>query len=815
MRKFLRRCSAATVLFIAPIAFGAPPPRDQVKWLVTPIHRGTPLPPSVAAAGARLLMSYPDVDVLALPAVAREHVGRLLENFEITELDELIRTPRRNIDPRIERAPRAPFEAGLFLLQFTVPPIPAWQAQLRDSQIITVDTLPERSIIVVASESEIAHLEQLPWLQYVGPYLPEYKFAPVGAAEEDEFLIQIANTPRSQATIARIRDRVGAFLAESPYDRQTIVHVKTKLSTAQELLSDPFVLGIEKFTPQSASDERQALSVTGATTPVNGDYLQWLAQRGITPNQLTSSGIVVDVADTGLDVGCISGTGHPDLFGRKAYLKAYGSLSVGTDSLRHGTVVAGIVGGNPVAGITMSGAATSGTGMKDSDSMGSFYYGLGVAPGVRVASTQMMGSNFEGTVADWTRSAVSSRCNTPAALCTDTAALCRAVVQNHSHNEYDSVGSNAGKYTLKAREFDISVRNADRSMGVPLAITIAAGNYAQYSTDPTTLVMASATAKNVIAVGAAESARDTIPTACQNGSLPGNSNPLLRNAAGGYDVLAYSSRRGTLDGRIKPDFIAPATLVTGPRPHVVGGGTYCFSVATDPNYPEYHGASGTSWAAPVGAGAIALLRYQYGALSPAMYKAMLVGGARSITGKPDRQTNGTVTAWPNAQQGFGVISLADLLTSTPAKSWNDQGTVLTQGQIYERTVTVSDPSRPVRIALVWTDKEASPEAPITLVNNLDLMSYGPDKPRFLGNYTDASGFSRSYTACVPPCTSPTDVRNNVEVININPTRFSDPANRTFTVRVTAASLNGIAVPGQSGGANNQDFALFVLNGTMN
>jgi hypothetical protein len=77
------------------------------------------------------------------------------------------------------------------------------------------------------------------------------------------------------------------------------------------------------------------------------------------------------------------------------------------------------------------------------------------------------------------------------------------------------------------------------------------------------------------------------------------------------------------------------------------------------------------------------------------------------------------------------------------------------------------------------------------------------------------GYSQM-TACpiAGVCGTPSDVRNNVEIININPSRWTDPANRTFTVRVTATTLNGVGVPGQSGGANHQDFALFVMNGTM-
>lgn len=65
----------------------------------------------------------------------------------------------------------------------------------------------------------------------------------------------------------------------------------------------------------------------------------------------------------------------------------------------------------------------------------------------------------------------------------------------------------------------------------------------------------------------------------------------------------------------------------------------------------------------------------------------------------------------------------------------------------------------------------------------------------------------------PSCGYPADGANNVEMLN-DPALFGTIANRTFTLSVTASLLNGVGVPGASGGANNQDFALFVINGSL-
>ena|SRR5687768_12667126 len=116
----------------------------------------------------------------------------------------------------------------------------------------------------------------------------------------------------------------------------------------------------------------------------------------------------------------------------------------------------------------------------------------------------------------------------------------------------------------------------------------------------------------------------------------------------------------------------------------------------------------------------------------------------------------------------------------------------------------------MRIVLAWTDAPASAGAAVTLVNNLNLRTVGPDHYFYQGNTTDSTGYSR-LLAFAPPAA---DSRNNVDVINIKSARWINSQNRTFTIRATPTTLNGQRVPGAGGGANNQDFALFVVNGTL-
>jgi hypothetical protein len=807
------------------------------RFVAIPLsHNNRQLPADVEAEGGfRRLAAYEAMHAFAVPDQAAERVLARLVNagFEICELEDVIHSPVRKIASG--NAFNVMNGNGLYVVQYIAPPTAEWQTAVRQTGVRVIDALPERAMIVAATAGQIRALAAQPFVQYAAPYSADMKSGPVAQPGHQLFTVQVADTPASADYIALLRTRVGGFITESRNGSELMARIQTDLATARALLDDRYVVAVEAFYPPHPSDERQALGVTGVATLTSTmtKYLSWLSARGIVPSNLTNDTwgrkIVIDVADTGVDLGCCShySTAHEDLAGRVVY---HGGTAPRydcnfADNVGHGTVVATIAAGLPTAGQNIAGTATAGTGIRDSDGAGQYYYGMGIAPGARLGNTRIIEGLAQGTVSDWTRIAVTSRCNTPTAACTFTAENCPATVQNHSHNEYGNAGANAGRYTTNAREMDMRVRDANPNDGAavtPLAVSVAAGNYHQDADDYTKMVMAFATAKNVISMGGVETHRTSVTTGCNWSS----SEDINRNSTESFNVLAYMSRRGTLDNRIKPDLVAPATVSFGAQTRLSGPG-YC-TVAGDPNsatypYPQYQGASGTSWAAPVAAGSVALLRYYYDknhafTPSPAMYKAMLVAGARSITGQKDRLETAlqnmlvTVPKWPNAAEGFGVINLTDLITPGVFRDWRDQQYVLTNGQALDFTVSVVDTSKPVRVALAWTDPPAAVDASVTLVNDLDLRATGYSF-RVYGNLTATDGYSTVNPGCGRPvCAYFGDVRNNVEVLNINPSLFADPANRTFTVRVNAPNLQGIGVPGQS--VNSQDFALFVINGDI-
>src|SRR5262249_33633023 len=114
------------------------------------------------------------------------------------------------------------------------------------------------------------------------------------------------------------------------------------------------------------------------------------------------------------------------------------------------------------------------------------------------------------------------------------------------------------------------------------------------------------------------------------------------------------------DNRIKPDLIAPATMVSSTADQYALGKPFCLKDATGMYYID----TGTSFAAPQVTGAAALIDAKFGVTySPAMLKAALIGTAKSVKGGLDRYAGTSLAARPNYAQGWGRLFLDDIIQS--------------------------------------------------------------------------------------------------------------------------------------------------------
>jgi len=241
------------------------------------------------------------------------------------------------------------------------------------------------------------------------------------------------------------------------------------------------------------------------------------------------------------------------------------------------------------------------------------------------------------------------------------------------------------------------------------------------------------TAKNCLTVGASEGNRPTF-TYTWGGSWPDDypADPIFsdRLANDPDGMAAFSSRGPCLDGRYKPDIVAPGTFILSTRSSVAsetGWGVYS-------DYYMYMG--GTSMATPLAAGAAALMREylinKEGFIHPsaALIKAALLNSAEDIS--PGQYGTGAAqevpdSPVPNNVEGWGRLNLEKGVF--PVLPFNilyyDEENSLNTGEYREYKLTVSDSGSPLKVNLVWTDYPGSIPAQGGLVNDLDLQVMDP------------------------------------------------------------------------------------------
>lgn len=224
-------------------------------------------------------------------------------------------------------------------------------------------------------------------------------------------------------------------------------------------------------------------------------------------------------------------------------------------------------------------------------------------------------------------------------------------------------------------------------------------------------VASPALSKNVVAVGASLSERDT---------------SFNRN-----HVAYFSSWGPTFDGRIKPDVLAPGRRVVS----AAAGATCAVTMK-----------QGTSMSTPVAAGSALLVRqyfmdgfYPRGVRTPAdafiptgaLMKAMLVNSAVPMTAV--RFSNNSLLLLslpPDVYQGHGRIKLNEVLR---VRSLGDQAVanlfVVNNATIREASKHVykfsvpSDGNSTIKVTLVWIDPDTTASSATIVLHDLDLMVF--------------------------------------------------------------------------------------------
>jgi hypothetical protein len=751
-------------------------------------------------------------------------------------------------------------EYGLYIIHFIGPPRATWLPAMGVTGAIEVQALIANAYLIAATPEIANAVQRLPFVQRVLPYHAFLKGFPSIRHEgrRIDVVIEVADAPGAPEQRARIR---AMALDYSDGYGPSVVAGTFPWASLLRIIQEPLVVGISPRPRSASSDERATQSATTNTTSsgVNiiptspGNYASWLigATRCSFCGALAEEGFRVGIADTGLDSGLCgqnpqqSGCSglpalHSDfnptsrvIFGTN-FIPQTSTCNPGTqdcdpstlcpmcDGAYHGTAVAGFTAGRT-------------TDLARTDS-GSFFLGTGLAPSGGLVITKIANSggivNPSFNIYHWAADATSRN----------------AFIQNHSHNEYhvrvdgeSQPSMTGGQYSIMSRQFDRAVRGLN-DVGPafpPITLTVSSGNFNQdiifnlsdeINRQRKIWSMPPGTAKNVIAVGAAENVRTS--TEAKDCTSPPAQHASLHNI---WNFTKHGARVASggnpWDTYIKPDLIAPAANVTSalssqtnllPCARFLDSSSALFSL--------YMIRSGTSFAAPLAAGGALIASRVYAqsiggtpdpsTARPSLLKAMLIGSSRSMRGGTNyavypsdytASAQAPIGIAPNDVQGFGRLNIDDFVSQTPSKQYvNETVSLTSSGARWSRTYPVDESSKPVKIVLAWSDVAAPADinkdvtVETLLVNDLNLqvlVGNGAVCTSYYGNnISTVNELSIPYSCG----TGQLDTKNNVEK-----TEFVPEGVERFTIVVEAARLDGKANPALS--TVNQDFSLFVYN----
>ncbi len=644
------------------------------------------------------------------------------------------------------------FPAGFFVIAFEQRIDDTSRARLARTGVEILDYVPKNSYLVWATSGEIRAAERLGAIRSARPVRAEEKIHPELISSATMPFVDVSvYGPRARSAVEELR-RLGRVATSYPARADGLtatVAMWLPASSIAAAASLPEVIALHPASPvlipeDEAADQILAGNIRDDRPQVG--YETWLRKR-----KLDGKGVVVAIVDTGIQEL------HPALSGRVVKTYSYGRDP--GDTFGHGTHVAGIVGGAP------SGA----TERRDPEG---FSYGLGVAPQVRFVDQNALSTDnldFPPDVEGFE-------------VYTSDAWDAGARLWNASWNTGE--GARVG-YTASTRMMDVLSRNAvfDKKGREEFLMVFSAGNAGERG--PTT----PHEAKNIIAVGATFSGRGWVCVAVMCQEAPVGSSDI-------DEVVDFSSRGPARDGRIFPTISAPGAAVVSTR---APEGAVC-NVPPPDSLALYAYCSGTSMAAPHGAGASALVHQWWKREagewpSPALVCALLVNSATDIAANDI----------PNNDEGWGRINLGELFA--PARSiFVDQYFTFSKPRQTKSYVFKVDKGSNLRVTLAWSDAPGSvfensavKVSPPALVNDLDLEVQllgrsGKVVETWRGNVfekgTSASG-------------GKFDRLNNLENVFLE-----KPPPGRYRIVVRAFNVPGDGIP-ENADKTDQDFALAI------
>ncbi len=535
----------------------------------------------IASQGGRIISDYGtykifEVNSALAATLASNRAVSLRDEDNLVLLNAGAIDTTRN-EMQVSRAGVGSFSGKrMHLIQFAGPIRPEWYKALEQTGAQIITYIPNNAYLVYGTSKSLQGVQRLAansaMGQWDGAYTSQYRLDAAisgrGGKEKVEskskvnpdaltakghelFAVQmVADASENAQTLALIeRLKLEPILKqESVMGYFNVIAALPLDGVAGELASRTDVVSIQRWAMPKKMDERQdqivAGNVTAGGAPIPGDYLAYLTGKGFNVNATANFG--VNVSDSGID----NGTQTPNHFAlyrqgdptnaansRVVYNRLEGTPNAGSTIQGcdgHGNLNTHIIGGYVPTG-TVNGVNFGAAPHADASG---YRYGLGVAPFVRFGSSVIFDP---------------STFTNPNYFNLESKAY-----NDGMRVSSNSWGANSSAYTIDSQQYDSLVRDAQQTGSTfPAAgnqeyvIVFAAGNAGSGAGT----VGEPSTAKNVITVGAAENVQAF-------GAADG-CGVADTGADNANDIIGFSSRGPTADGRRKPDIVAPGTHVSG------------------------------------------------------------------------------------------------------------------------------------------------------------------------------------------------------------------------------------------------------------
>lgn len=577
----------------------------------------------------------------------------------------------------------------VFLVQFNGPVQEAWKTAMQQIGVQLYGYVPDYAFIARLNNSTAEQVQQLPFVRWVGPYRPAYKFdmqlAGASPSSDATIVVNIQTLPDVDRVVLeqRIVALGGTVLAHSRNELAGYMRAELPTINISSVALEEGVLWIEPHVEPTLQN-----NVSGGSIIQTNSVRSALGLYG--KNQ------IIGVADSGLDTGRLD-TLHPDVRGRVRKARCLGRTSPcdWSDPHGHGTHVTGSVIGN-------------GTASGSQPTLGNYNSAYaGIAPEAELVFQSILDS-YGGL----------------SGIPIDTGDLMRQAYLDGARIHSNSWGGTTcanpphctnfgyGGYDYTSQQVDLAAwQHKD------LLVLFAAGNNGVDVNKDGVIdadsINQPGTSKNALTVGAAEGERPEITATwgqwwpASFGTAPLSTDKMANNRNG---MAAFSSRGPTDDGRIKPDAVAPGTFIASARSQHPHAGTGWGVINT---YYMYYG--GTSMSTPLTAGAAAIVREWLttvrGVVAPsaALMKAILLNGTVNMSpGQYGNSKPEVPAVQPNSVAGWGRIDLQQaVVPPAPQRIWfadNTNGVATSESAQY--TISIGSPARSTAVMTSATDAPA-------------------------------------------------------------------------------------------------------------